>query len=982
MHHILPSYLTATLPGVYDRKRLERTLDEWRQAVGERRIPANERAAIEAFLGPFFANSPYLGRLILRDPAFALKVLARPPDEVLNTVLETAAEEIGEAMRQDRVMSILRQAKARASLLIAVADIAGLWDLTQVCAALSRLAESALTLTLDFLIGQRISGGELAPRADATKAIPAARQCGCFILAMGKLGAEELNFSSDIDLIVLFDAGAVRYLGRKSLQDCMSHITRDLVRLMQERTAEGYVFRTDLRLRHDAGATPVAMSVDAAEVYYQSVGLNWERAAMIKARAVAGDLKAARAFTANIQPFIWRRHLDFTAIQDIHAIKRLTHSHKGHRKVAFAGHDIKLGAGGIREIEFFAQTQQLIAGGRDSSLRTPATVDALAALCRAGWIDRKARDELTGAYRFLRRLEHRLQMIDDAQTHSLPESRDDLARVAAFMGYADTDGLREAVLGALIQVHRRYEKLFAGDGESSAAATPCVPHPAAASGAENLAAMGYGAADESAAIVANWRRGRYRACRSSRARSILARLTPILLRALAAGADPDGALRRFDEFLSKLPAGVQLFSLFQANPWLLDLVAEIMGGAPGLAESLSRNVLLLDAVLSPDFFTPLPDRRRLAASLDEALSGAGNYEDILDIARRWVAERKFRIGVQVLRNTMDGVEAGRGQAALAETVLNALLPRVEDAFAERHGRLPGDGLAVLALGKLGGQELTPTSDLDLTFIYDPGPGDSRSDGPQPLPTSQYYGRLSQRLISALTALTSEGRLYEVDMRLRPSGRAGPLAVSFDAFFGYQRDRAWTWEHLALTRARVIAGKPGLSRRIDHALRAVLCRHRYRPKLAAEVLEMRRRLEDEFPGNDIWDLKTVRGGQQDIEFIAQFLQLYHASTWPDVLSTGTATALGRLGSFGLIGGELTVTLIEAARLYQNIQGFLRLCLGTRTDVDNAPPGLKLGLAKAAKHAHFRDLREHLKRTQMVVLKAFGEIIGETGKETMS
>ena len=749
----------------------------------------------QLFLRSLFGNSPFLGHCLLRDPGFMVQLAEQGPATCFDAVLDGLGGEPGDDA--NLLMEQLRVARSRVALLVAAADIAGHWPLERITGALSRFAEAALGAATGHLLRAAAEAGDLrlADHADPESG------SGLTILGLGKLGARELNYSSDIDLMVLYDPAVARYIGRDGAhgaQTCFVRMTRQLVRLMQERTAHGYVFRTDLRLRPDPGVTPPALSVEAAETYYESLGQNWERAAMIKARPVAGDRAVGDAFVAALAPFIWRKNLDFAAIEDIHSIKRQINAHYGSAAIAMAGHNIKLGRGGIREIEFFAQTQQLIWGGREPGLRRRPTVEALAALARAGRIDQQAAHELTEAYGYLRRVEHRLQMINDAQTHTMPEDPAQIDALAVFLGCDHGDDFAADLIGCLELVERHYAALFEEEAELAPAGN--LVFTGADDDPGTLATLDeWGFADGAAvgAVVRGWHHGRYRAVRSTRAREILTELMPTLLGAFARTANPDAALLNFNEFLSRLPAGVQLFSLFHARPSLLDLVAEIMGTAPRLAERLSHNAGLLDGVLSGDFHAPLPDAHVLAAELGDSLARARDMEDMLDISRRWAHDREFQIGVQMLRGDGDADRLGATLADLADAVLRAIKPKVEDAFAAAHGRVPGAGLAIVGLGNLGGREMTISSDLDLTFIYDSPVGARQSDGAKPLLVSHYFARLSQRLINALTALTGEGRLYEIDMRLRPSGSTGPVASELASFMDYQRRAAWAWEHMAL-----------------------------------------------------------------------------------------------------------------------------------------------------------------------------------------
>jgi glutamate-ammonia-ligase adenylyltransferase len=969
------------LPRSADNDRIERGFDRFREAAA--RAPETERCArdvvadphLKALLAGVFGNSGFLSQCLARDIEFVPRILVDGPDAAFQSVLCELAARDPEASLADTAVA-LRRAKRQVALLTALADLGGVWPLETVTATLSRFSAHALSIGCATVLRE-------AARRERIRLPDAARPedgSGFIILGMGKLGAHELNYSSDIDLIVLFDNQTAPVTDPGDMQQQFVRMTRDLVKLMEERTGEGYVFRTDLRLRPDPGATPVALSTLAAETYYESLGQNWERAAMIKARPVAGDIAAGEAFLDLLQPFVWRRHLDFAAIEDIQSIKRQIHAHKGGSTVAVAGHNVKLGRGGIREVEFFAQTQQLIWGSRDPSLRTPHTVPAIEALVTAGRVARHVADDMIAGYRYLRRLEHRLQMVDDQQTHSLPDTDEGLGSIAAFMGYPDRDAFEAELLGHLRTIESHYADLFEESaslgGRGTLVFTGGEDHPDTL---KTLTEMGFSDPEGISAAVRAWHHGRHRATRSTRAREILTELMPALLEALSQTANPDNAFRRFDTFIAGLPAGVQLFSLFQANPSLLHLVAEIAGGAPRLAEWLQRNPLLLDGVLDSDFFDALPDAAQMQTELTARLSEARDMQDVLDIARRWANDAKFQVGVLIMRNTIGIDRADRAFSDIADTVIGALLQPITSEFTAQHGRCAGDGLAVLALGKHGGRELSATSDLDLVFLYDlpPHDGDASpaSDGAKPLSAPHYYQRLGQRLINALTALTGDGRLYEVDMRLRPSGNAGPLAVSLDGFADYQRESAWTWEHLALTRARVVAGEPSFAGRIGDAIREALCAKRPADELLVAVADMRARMAAEHAAPGPWHVKHVRGGLVDCEFIAQYLQLRHAHEHPEILSTGTVQAYKNLAESGILERKAADELIAATRLLRRLQGLLRLTIECDPDPEAIPPPLRRQLALAGDAEDFEALEAQMRATAELVHGHFNRLIDE-------
>jgi glutamate-ammonia-ligase adenylyltransferase len=461
--------------------------------------------------------------------------------------------------------------------------------------------------------------------------------------------------------------------------------------------------------------------------------------------------------------------------------------------------------------------------------------------------------------------------------------------------------------------------------------------------------------------------------RAPRARELLTEVQPALIEALSRTADPNQAFIGFDRFLSELPSGVQLFSLLKQNPALLDLIAAIMGSAPRLARILSKRRRVLDAVLAPGFFGALPTAAELDAIVAAELAGATDFQDVLDRARRIGHEQAFLIGVRVLTGSIGAAQAGGAYALLAERMIAAMQAEVEREVARLHGHVPGGAMAVVAMGKLGGREMTAASDLDLIVVYDFDADAAVSDGPKPLSPTQYYTRLTQRLISALASQTAEGNLYEVDMRLRPSGQKGPVATQLSGFTDYQQHDAWTWEHLALTRARVVSGPPALRAAVEQAIRGALTRKRDRAKTAKDVRDMRALIEQQKGTRDIWELKQVRGGLVDLEFAAQYLQLIHAPTDPGVLSTNTIDALVNLDRAGLLPPSAADILLPAARLFGNVTQVLRLCLDGPLVAQEAADGLKALLVRAGEAPDFPRLEADLAARQAAVAMLFNEIV---------
>ena len=792
-------------------------------------LPPETRDLIAGAVG----CSPYLCALCEREAEWLIRSIDTP---------EAALADLRHALDQeplDQVPSALRQAKRRVALMVALADLGGVWPLETVTRELTAFADLAVGLSLRAALAPHLKRGKL-PGLDETALQEA---CGMVVLAMGKMGADELNYSSDIDLICLFDETRFAADDFAEARAVFVRATRTMAATLSDRTAEGYVFRTDLRLRPDPAVTPVCLAMAAAETYYESLGRTWERAAYIKARAAAGDRAAGARFLKTLAPFVWRRHLDFAAIEDAHNMRLRIREHKGlGGALILPGHNMKLGRGGIREIEFFTQTRQLISGGRDADLRVRGTVEGLARLAEKGWVPEAAAATLTDHYRFHREIEHRLQMLRDAQTQTLPTNDEEFERLAAFCG-RDMAELKADIHDRLSEVHGLIESFFAPE-DAAPAPEPDV-------------------LDEE--IMARWRS--YPALRSSRAVEIFQRLRPEILGKLARSANPNEALMAFDGFLAGLPAGVQVFSLFEANPQLIDLLVDIAGTSPALAAYLSRHAGVLDAVIAGDFFAPWPGRKTLEQDLADILDAEADYERKLDAARRWRKEWHFRIGVHHLRGLIDADEAGLCYADLASAVIGPVWDAVQVQFAQKHGSPPGRGAVVIGMGSLGAGKLNAGSDLDLIVIYD-ARGDASSEGRRPLSARPYYARLTQALITALTAPMAEGRLYEVDMRLRPSGNQGPVATSWAAFQSYQQEEAWVWEHLALTRARGITGPDDLCAEIETFRQRLLAEKGAPDHVLREVADMRARIADAKSPAGPWDAKLGYGRIQEIELVAQ------------------------------------------------------------------------------------------------------------------
>jgi [glutamine synthetase] adenylyltransferase / [glutamine synthetase]-adenylyl-L-tyrosine phosphorylase len=976
-HTSLAERMAGALPRVSRGGRAQ--VVEWLAGIG--RTASGEtlsallaaHPALAKVLGGIAESAPYLWHLAQADPARLLRLLTNDPETAWVALLSRLREDAAAAKGAAAIMRVLRRGKAEAALLIALADVGGVWSVTRLTAALTEFADSALAGTVRHLLGEAARLGKLVVR-DADD--PAAGS-GYVVVAMGKMGGAELNFSSDIDLIVFFDPAAGALAPDVEPVPFFVRLTRELVKLLQERTADGYVFRVDLRLRPDPASTQIAIATEAALDYYESRGQNWERAALIKARPCAGDLAAGDRLLHELSPFIWRKYLDYAAVADVHAMKQQIHAYRGHGEIAVEGHNIKLGRGGIREIEFFVQTQQLIAGGRHADLRGRGTVAMLAALAAGGWIAATVRDDLTAAYDFLRRCEHRLQMMADEQTHTLPAERAALDAFARFLGFKGRDAFAAILLSHLRAVEKHYVKLFESAPSLLARqqnlSFDFVADEASRETLDRLAELRFRTPREIAAAVRRWQAGTYRALRSEQVRAILIELLPVIVDQFARADNPDAAFAAFDQFLEGLRPGSRLLPLLRQNPELIRFVALILAVAPRLADILAQHPHVIDPLIDPSFFGALPDAARLQAELKHALDATRGYEDMLDAIRLFGQEHMFLIGARILSGSLSAEQAGEVFATLADVLIRALHGRVEADFAAVHGRVRGQETAILALGRLGAREMTASSDLDLIVVYDFAAEHPNSDGGRPLYGAQYFARLTQRLISALTARTNYGVLYEVDMRLRPSGRSGPLATHIDSFVDYQRNHAWTWEHMALTRARVVSASPAFRARIEAAIGDVLRRPRDARAVAGDVLEMRSAIASEKGDADPWDFKYAAGGLIDIEFVAQYLQLVHADAQAEILDTSTARTLEKAARAGVLHAEDADVLRPAVALFHNLTQILRLCLPSAFDPNTANAGVLALLARAADLPDFPALQAHVAETERQVRASFQRIL---------
>ena len=952
-------------PRPFDKAGADRLRAAW--GADWSQLSADEAALIEAAAG----CSPYLRRMMARDRVRVLEILRSPPSETIERACR-AARSIGTAdgvlEKRDDVMRALRAAKKDAALGAALADIAGAADAMQAAEWISVFADAATDAAINAAAAQNglVKGA-----------------AGIAAIAMGKLGAFELNYSSDIDLIIIFDAAMMGLENDEARQKAV-RVAKDVVAILQVQTADGYVFRTDLRLRPDPGVSALAISATAAETYYESFGQNWERMAFIKARAHAGDVALGERFLNALRPFVWRKHLDFAAIEDVKAVKRQLHSAKGGGQIDFAGHDIKTGRGGIREIEFFAQTQQLILGGKDDRLRCRGTLDAIDALRQRGHVTPVEQRQMSDAYRYLRHVEHRLQMVNDEQTHKVPKSAEDIERVAVFCGEADAAAFEQKLRAVLETVQANFDTLFHEDALDVEQPGPLVFTGVEGDAAtlQTLSDLGFERGREISRTVRRWHAGAIRATRTERARNILTKLMAPLLVALSKSNDPDAAFFAFDEFLARLPAGVQIFSLLANNVALFDALIEIITISPFLGREMSRRLNFVESLLEQGLRAPLPALEDYAASVECAMKGVDDdYEGALNAVRRWAGEARFFAAAKLAADAIDADVAADHFSAIADAAICALTPKVETEMRRQHGAIEG-ALAVVALGRLGAREMTASSDIDLIFVYDAPEGAQSKpgeDGGRALGAVEYFTRLVRRLVTALSAATQEGALYEVDMALRPSGGAGPAAVSLSAFRRYYKDEAWTWEVMALTKSRIVAGAPSLAATLEAEIDGILKRPRDRLAVAHDVANMRARLSAAKPGTGLWDVKHIAGGLTDIEFAVQFLSLVSAASIGRP-PAATRAALEWFRDRNIIDREQAAQLIGAHQMFSNVLHASRAATGDLFDPQAARETLAARMARVCEAPSLEEAEAVLTSAQRRVADVYRQVRGIGPDET--
>ncbi|MBH5321278.1 bifunctional [glutamate--ammonia ligase]-adenylyl-L-tyrosine phosphorylase/[glutamate--ammonia-ligase] adenylyltransferase [Aurantiacibacter sediminis] len=852
--------------------------------------------------------SPFLRRALERRPELGELLLQGTGDGALAAAKVSGVDlsDPGEVLRYERLSL---------ALVLGIGDLAGAFTLEQVMQELSDFADRALDTAMSAVITRRV------PDADTS---------GFIGLALGKQGAGELNYSSDIDPILLFDPARLAKRERDEAGEAAQRYARQLVEMLSQPTGEGYVLRVDLRLRPASEVTPLAVPVNGAISHYESSALAWERAAFIRARPAAGDIAAGEDFLEAIRPFVWRKSLDFTAIESIRRLTaRIRSAYKGPSEPG-PGFDVKKGRGGIREVEFYAQTHQLIYGGRNPALRCHGTRDALDALAAAEIVTSEDARVLGESYDRLRVIEHRLQMIDDRQTHTLPTREEAIDNIAKLDGLSDGAALIAELREITEAVGARYDDLLGEDD----------PRPVAISVPDAFR-------DHYDTRIKHWK-GTIRALRSNEARKAFDAMSDELVQALADAPDPDRALARWETFLSRLPTAINLFRLFEERPGLLERVLRILTLAQPLADELARRPELLDVLFDASGGELPGDVASLARRM--ARAEEDDYEVRLDRLRQIVGEERFALGAQMIECRHDPLDIAEGLCRVAEAAIQTGADAAIKEFCETHGEIEGAELVILGLGRLGGGALTHASDLDIVFLFKGDIG-QESNGRRPLSSTLYFNRLATRVSAALSVPTAEGALYEVDTRLRPQGKQGPLAVSFDAFAKYQRESAWTWEHMALARARPLYG----SRRAHDQLRSIivdaLCQDRDTEKLREDVLAMRADVLSNKPAQGPLDVKLLRGGLVDSEFLIHYLQLREGIA----LKPALEKAIGGLVEADLLPREhvdnhlMLTRFLVAGRLFV-------------PDGSEPPAAARPVLAKACGHDSYSDLLQALRNAR--------------------
>jgi glutamate-ammonia-ligase adenylyltransferase len=849
--------------------------------------PDRPPAAAAETLSRVWAASPFVAQNCAREPQL-LEELASSgalndptsPAPRVKEALKDVADERG-------LLTRLRQVRRREMTRIAWRDLAGWADLAETLRDLSDLADTLAQGALTHLAKWHAERHGTARNAKG-------QPQQLVVLGLGKLGAKELNFSSDIDLIFTYpEAGQSD--GERPLEneEYFLRLAQKLTKALDENTSDGFVFRVDLRLRPFGEAGPVALSFDAMETYYQSHGREWERYAFIKARPIAGDLKAGDKLLQELRPFVYRRYLDYGAFESLRDMKALLTQEVGRRGLS---DNIKLGPGGIREIEFIGQMFQLIRGGREPQLRERGIVPVLTYLGSKNYLDPKDAEALLKAYDFLRRVENRLQEAGDQQVHDLPEDEVARTRLVFTMGYADWAAFRAALDAERAEVHRVFESVVVAPKAVQEETQSNVAWADDTEAEAKLKELGYQDPKEAARVLHSLREGAMRE-QGERSRRLFLALLPRLVTAACEvkvqGSTPDEVLKRLARVIEAIAKRSAYLALLTENPTALRQLARLAAESVWLMDMVVRSPILLDELIDPRIFKEFPSQDSLHAELEGMLAGIApdDLEMQMDALRQFQQSAVVHAAAADLAGNAPLMKVSDFLTWTAEQVIRKALQIAWRQLVTRHGRpqciehgrLRDARFAVVAYGKLGGWELGYGSDLDLVFLHDSRSGEQQTNGPKVLDNIEFFTRLAQRVINILSIPTTSGVLYQVDTRLRPSGTSGLIVSSIDGFALYQEQQAWTWEHQALLRARPVAGDKEVADMFRSIRRSVLSRERDKGKLREDIATMRARMREEQKrvGED-FDIKLDAGGLTDIEFMVQYAVLAHAHENPTLL----------------------------------------------------------------------------------------------------
>ena len=936
-------------------------LTDWagQQAPGSPLEPA-ELAAI-------LAHSQHLQTLARAHPDLLTTATSGGGAAALQQAIDSCMAAASTQATEQQMMASLRQLRQRSALCVALADMAGCDDVETQMGWLSDAADAAVRCAVTWLFSEAARRGQLVDAVSTAQI--GGTGCGWSVLALGKLGAGELNYSSDIDLVLLHDPLDNPLADRDTGQRFYVEMARRMVKLLSTATRDGIGWRVDLRLRPDPGATAVSIQREAAIGYYESIARTWERAAFIRARPIAGDLEMGRNFLSDIQPFIWRRTLDYTVMDDMKMMLR-----RPAAGIGWEGFNLKTGPNGIRSIEFLTHVLQLVGGGRSPSLRARSTLPALRALAAEGWITAAQCKGLGALYLTLRRAEHRLQMMADAQTHALPRTMAGIEEAARFMGHWDADSFLAALSAVLDEVaintsHRLFEQ---ADDEDSIDDAPLFDDEERLAGW--LDSRGFQRPADIAGVLSGWMAGRIAATRGERARTLLSRIMPPMLSTLSGAQDPDAAFAAFAGFVEGLPASVQIFSLLDHNRELTRLLGDILVLSPRLSDRLRRHPMLFDLVLFAAFFAPLPGRDELETELRAAITDQPT-ELALDIVTRVTRERQFRAEVQHLSGVADRRDLGTALADIAEAAIRITRDLAIADMQRRHGAIDGD-LAVIAMGRLGLGDLTATSDLDLIFVWD-APADAVSTGieggARSLGASTYFPRLAQTLANWLGGATSEGKLFSVDLRLRPDGEKSGLAPSLARLTAYYLDDAWLWEKLALGKARLVTPAAACGTAVIDSLADVRTTALPIDIMVPPLHDMRRRLRASYGDVGAWQLRKQPGGISELDLLIQALRLLNADMFDNV-PVDTHTILDRLIAADRMAADDAEALGAADDLYADLHHALRLVVGTgATDPKTLSPAARRFICDACDSPDIETLQGRITAHQTQVEALFDRLL---------